>query len=57
MKELPPEPEKPLLDDCCGGACCPCIWDIYFEKLAQWRDAKKAIEANNAREFPSQQSK
>jgi hypothetical protein len=41
----PPEPEKPLRDDCCGGgSCCPCIWDVYYEKLAKWREAKKAIE-------------
>lgn len=42
MKPLPPEPEKPLRDDCCGGgSCCPCIWDVYYEKLAAWKEAKK----------------
>jgi hypothetical protein len=44
---LPPEPEKPLRDDCCGGgSCCPCIWDIYYEKLAKWREAKAALETS-----------
>ena len=44
---LPPEPEKPLRDDCCGGgSCCPCIWDVYYEKLAKWRDAKQLLEAS-----------
>ncbi|WP_338518019.1 oxidoreductase-like domain-containing protein [Alteromonas gracilis] len=43
--DLPPEPEKPLRDDCCGGgSCCPCIWDVYYEKLAKWREAKDALE-------------
>lgn len=46
MKPLPPEPEKPLRDDCCGGgSCCPCIWDVYYEKLAAWKDAKKEHDA------------
>ncbi len=44
---LPPEPEKPLLDDCCGGgSCCPCVWDVYYEKHAKWREAKKVLEAH-----------
>ena len=34
-----------LPEDCCGGgACCPCIWDVYYEKLDKWREAKKAQE-------------
>tara|TARA_Y100000034_G_scaffold61073_1_gene74178 strand:+ start:541 stop:771 length:231 start_codon:yes stop_codon:yes gene_type:complete len=36
------KPEKPLRDDCCGGgSCCPCIWDVYYERLAQWKEAMK----------------
>ncbi|MAI37195.1 MULTISPECIES: oxidoreductase-like domain-containing protein [unclassified Alteromonas] len=42
---LPPEPEKPLKDDCCGGgSCCPCVWDAYFEKLDEWKDKVKMLE-------------
>lgn len=48
---LPEEPEKPLKDDCCGGgSCCPCVWDAYFEKLEQWKAAKKALEQQDAAE-------
>lgn len=50
MKELPPEPREPDLDECCGGSCCPCVWDVYYDKLYEWRDAKEAIEAQNAKE-------
>jgi hypothetical protein len=33
------KPEKPLPSDCCGGgACCPCVWDDYFEKLRLWQE-------------------
>ncbi len=50
MKSLPEEPEKPLRDDCCGGgSCCACIWDVYYEKLAKWKEAKREFDelANN----------
>ena len=51
VKNLPEEPEKPLKDDCCGGgSCCPCVWDAYFEKLEQWKAAKKALEQQDAAE-------
>lgn len=34
---LLPKPERPLDSDCCGGgACCPCVWDDYFDKLEAW---------------------
>lgn len=45
---LPPEPEKPLKDDCCGGgSCCPCVWDAYFEKLDEWKEKVKKREQEN----------
>ncbi|GGF80015.1 oxidoreductase-like domain-containing protein [Alteromonas lipolytica] len=50
MHDLPPEPEKPLYSDCCGGgSCCPCVWDDYYEKLAIWREAKQAQAAKTAK--------
>ncbi|NVK58156.1 MAG: hypothetical protein HWE26_21380 [Alteromonadaceae bacterium] len=48
MHKLPPEPEEPHLDDCCGGGCCPCIWDIYYDRLTQWRETKQKYEEQNA---------
>ncbi|XP_047319027.1 uncharacterized protein DDB_G0284459 [Impatiens glandulifera] len=32
----PPPPEKPLPGDCCGNGCEPCVWDIYYEELADY---------------------
>ncbi|WP_394223293.1 oxidoreductase-like domain-containing protein [Alteromonas gracilis] len=53
-KALPPEPEKPLRDDCCGGgACCPCIWDVYYDKLAKWKEAKQKLESENENQAPN----
>ncbi|KAK9066862.1 hypothetical protein SSX86_014185 [Deinandra increscens subsp. villosa] len=34
--EVPPPPEKPLPGDCCGNGCVPCVWDVYFEELAEY---------------------
>lgn len=31
------EPQKPALDDCCGGGSCyPCVWDEYRVKRKEW---------------------
>lgn len=46
--DLPPEPEKPLDNDCCGAACDPCIWDVYYQRLQDWKMQKAAIEAKNS---------
>ncbi|KAL1925137.1 uncharacterized protein VTP21DRAFT_20 [Calcarisporiella thermophila] len=34
---LPPEPERPGPDDCCGSGCDPCCYDIYREEMEEWR--------------------
>lgn len=30
------KPQRPADDDCCGGGCCPCVWDTYNTQLAEW---------------------
>jgi hypothetical protein len=43
------KPEKPANDDCCGGgACCPCVWDYYYEQLNLW-EAQQATQADLAK--------
>jgi len=42
MSRAVEKPEKPGLSECCGGgSCCPCVWDVYFEKLHQWQEQQK----------------
>ena len=42
------KPEKPGLSECCGGgSCCPCVWDVYFEKLHQWQEWQKQQKGPN----------
>jgi len=40
-KPNPPEPHE-----CCGGgSCCPCVWDRYYDALAEWRARQVATKA------------
>ncbi|XP_065210352.1 NADH-cytochrome b5 reductase-like isoform X2 [Planococcus citri] len=34
-------PEKPLDSDCCGSGCTPCVFDVYEELLAKWKEKKR----------------
>lgn len=46
MIELPPEPRKPDLDECCGSGCDPCVFDRYHDAVEAWKRACREIEAN-----------
>jgi hypothetical protein len=48
-KDLPPPPERPEPDECCGGGCTPCIMDYYEEALERWRREVEAIERERER--------
>jgi len=40
MKEkttIPPPPEKPEPNDCCGSGCMPCVFDHYYTALEEWQ--------------------
>lgn len=37
LSNLPEPPEEPLQSDCCGTGCIPCVFDIYQEDLARWK--------------------
>ncbi len=52
MTNVPIKPTSPEDDDCCGGgACNPCVWDAYNEKMRHWRTAQaKANEEKAAQE-------
>jgi len=44
------KPIKPDNDDCCGGGCCPCVWDTYFNQLDLWeeQEAKEKVLSNDS---------
>ncbi|WP_293371365.1 oxidoreductase-like domain-containing protein [Nevskia sp.] len=38
----PPKPEPPNPQDCCESGCTLCVYTVYDEELARWREAVKA---------------
>lgn len=42
MTPLPPKPEPPNPQDCCDSGCTLCVYTVYDEELARWREAVKA---------------
>ena len=46
MMVQPQPPEKPESDDCCGsGSCYQCVWDVYYQKRAAWREAIRELDS------------
>ena len=45
MTELLDKPYPPADDDCCGGSCCPCVWDHYYAELQKWRIQQDEIKS------------
>jgi len=36
---MPVAPDEPLPGECCEGGCDPCVFDVYAEQLAAYREA------------------
>ncbi|NND83022.1 MAG: oxidoreductase [Gammaproteobacteria bacterium] len=34
--DIPDPPQKPEPLECCGGGCYPCVFDYYYDQLAEW---------------------
>ena len=42
MPEVDPRPlppREPAPEECCGGACTPCVYDRYYDALERYQDA------------------
>ncbi len=46
MSELLKKPERPKGHECCGGGCCPCIWDHYYAALGRWEEQQEGLPDN-----------
>lgn len=53
---LPPQPERPLANDCCGGGCADCVFTLYLRDLRAWEKEVKEIRRQHAEKLAAQQS-
>lgn len=44
MSQLIEKPERPKGHECCGGGCCPCIWDHYYDALGRWEEQQEKLQ-------------
>jgi hypothetical protein len=45
----PTPPRQPELEECCNSGCSPCIFDLYYEAMDEYRAALAAWEARHAK--------
>ena len=38
MVSTPPKPQRPDPNECCGSGCVPCVYDYYYDQLADWEE-------------------
>ncbi len=54
--ELPPQPERPLANDCCGGGCADCVFTLYIRDLKIWDRQVKEIRRLHAEKLAAAQA-
>ena len=37
MTPIPDPPPEPQPGECCGGGCCPCVYDYHHIALDKWK--------------------
>ncbi|MCW9706190.1 oxidoreductase-like domain-containing protein [Fodinibius salsisoli] len=45
------KPEPPLPTDCCGSGCTRCVYDMYKDHLAIYKEWKKEQEEKKNKEI------
>lgn len=44
----PPQPRKPLDEECCGNGCSTCVFDLYDLELERWKRKCQEIDSNQS---------
>ena len=58
MNDAPPTPPiAPQPGDCCQGGCVPCVFEIYEQELARYRDALEQWNARHGEGKPTKEGK
>ncbi|SFF80385.1 oxidoreductase-like domain-containing protein [Neptunomonas qingdaonensis] len=39
------KPTPPGDCECCEAGCEPCVWDIYYEDMREWKAAQEKLKA------------
>ncbi|MGB8337848.1 MAG: oxidoreductase-like domain-containing protein [Burkholderiales bacterium] len=39
LNPKPRPPQKPAPEDCCQSDCCPCVFELYEDELADYLNA------------------
>lgn len=45
----PVPPREPEAIECCGSGCAPCVYDVYWEKVAVYEAELEAWQARNGK--------
>ena len=49
--KLPPRPEEPLPEECCGRGCENCVYVYYERALFRWQEKVAAILSEHGMVF------
>ena len=44
-EKLPPQPQRPRDEDCCGNDCPNCVFTLYERQLERWEEAVAELRA------------
>jgi len=45
----PVPPREPEAIECCGSGCAPCVYDLYWEAVAQYETELEAWQARHGK--------
>jgi hypothetical protein len=50
------KPTPPGDYECCESACEPCVWDIYYEDMREWKEKQAQLKAAETAENKSEKA-
>jgi cytochrome-b5 reductase len=50
------KPDPPTSSECCEGGCYPCVWDIYYAQLKQWKEQQEVLKQSLSGQQPTDEN-